>query len=191
MITPTRAQTTTVFISLIFAGYLTGLFVAWSAAVMPGLGTTDDQTFVAAVQGLETRFDGGDSVIPDINGNWPTFLAFFTGPIWCLAALVLHRKQPKVARLIGAAFVFLCVGALTSVLFNVPANIEIVEAGDPSLPGFDARLVREQFNETLWTQWNTVRAFTAASAFGLLAWSFRLQVLQFPNPTTTTQLELS
>lgn len=187
--TSTRAQTITVFISLLLVGYLTGLFIAWSAAVMPGLATTNDQTFVAAIQGLETRFDGGDQVIPDINGNWPTFLAFFTGPIWCFAALVLHRKQPEVARLIGAAFILLCIGVVTSVLFNVPSNIGIVEAGDPTLPGVDASVIRAQFGEERWVRWNNVRAATATLAFCLLAWSFRLQAS--PPSTTRPRMELS
>jgi len=117
----TTAQTLVVFIALLCAAYLTGLFAAWSAAVMPGLATTNDQTFVAAIQGLETRFDGGDSVIPGIDGNWPTFIAFFTGPLWCLAALVLYRGQPRVTRLIATALGLLIVGIVTSVLFNVPS----------------------------------------------------------------------
>ena len=193
MSTSTRLQTATVFIALIFAGYLTGLFIAWSAAVMPGLATTDDQTFVAAIQGLETRFDGGDSTIPGIDGNWPTFLAFFTGPSWCAAAYLLHRRsKPTVARMTAAAGICLCVGIATSVLFNVPSNIAIVEAGDPSLPGFNASLVRAQFGEDQWVTWNHVRAFTSTLAFGLLAWSFRLQAAprNAPTPTTHTVAQL-
>lgn len=154
---------------------------------MPGLATTDDQTFVAAIQGLETRFDGGDSVIPDINGNWPTFVAFFTGPIWCAAAYALHRRRkPEVARLILAAFVCLCIGTATSILFNVPANIGIVEAGDPTVPGFDASTVRAQFGEDQWVRWNHVRALTSTLAFGFLAWSFRLQTAPAPAPKPQT-----
>jgi len=168
-------QALLIFMSLLCAAYLTGLFIAWSAAVMPGLGTTDDQTFVAAIQGLETRFDGGDSIIPETNGNWPTFVAFFTGPVWCLAALVVHRKQPAIARLIGVALVCLVVGVITSVLFNVPANLAITAAGDPTVVGFDAAQVRADFNELSWTRWNHVRAATSTLAFGFLAWAFRLQ----------------
>lgn len=169
------AQTLFISIALLCAAYLTGLFVAWSAAVMPGLATTSDETFVAAIQGLETRFDGGDGVIPDANGNWPTFIAFFTGPLWCIGALVLTRDQPKVRRLIAAALALLITGTITSILFNVPANIAIVAAGDPSLPTVDATQVRAEFDELAWTRWNHVRAITSTLAFGTLAWAFRLQ----------------
>lgn len=170
-----RLQTAVVFVALLCAGYLTGLFVAWSAAVMPGLGTTDDQTFVAAIQGLETRFDGGEGVTPQSPGNWPTFVAFFTGPIWCVAALLLHRRRPDIARPIALALAFLIVGIVTSLVFNVPANLAITAAGDPTLPGFDAGQVRADFDEVRWVQWNHVRAVTSTLAFGCLAWAFRRQ----------------
>lgn len=181
-----RWQALVVFVALLCAGYLTGLFGVWSAAVMPGLGTTDDQTFVAAVQGLETRFDGSDGLAPQ--SNWPTFVAFFTGPLWCIAALVLHRKRPDIMRPVGLALACLIVGVITSMVFNVPANIAI-SAADPNLPGFDATQVRADFDEEQWARWNTVRAVTATFAFGLLAVAFRRQASSTPlNPGTKMQL---
>jgi len=185
--TASRAQTLLVFMSLLCSGYLTGLFAAWSAAVMPGLATTDDHTFVAAIQGLETRFDGGDGGFPAANGNWPTFVAFFTGPIWCAAAWFAHRRQPAVSRLMAAAFGCLVAGTITSVAFNVPANLAITAAGDPMLASVDASQVRADFDEVSWTRWNHVRAVTSTLAFGLLALGFRRQ----GSTTSTNQQQIT
>lgn len=54
----------------LFAGVTAGLFLLYAHTVMPGLGATDDRTFVGAFQAIDRKVD-----------NWFVFTALFGGPV--------------------------------------------------------------------------------------------------------------
>ena len=141
-----------------------GVYLLYVFAIMPGLGRTDDRTFVGAFQQIDTAIVG------------PFLLVFFIGPLGFAAvagALHLGADDRAELALIAGAIVLQLVMAGITLRFNVPLNDGIKAAGDPSeidnLVG-----VRERFNEARWVRWNTVRAIAATVAFGCLAWALVL-----------------
>jgi uncharacterized membrane protein len=56
---------------------------------------------------------------------------------------------------------------LVTVVFNIPLNNEIMDAGNPATMT-DPAAVREKFEDP-WVAWNVVRAILHIVAFGLLA----------------------
>lgn len=131
---------------------------------MPGLGRTDDRTFVSAFQQIDTAIVG------------PFLLVFFFGPlIATVVAAGLHLGSDEQSRLpwIGAALGLQIAMAVITLRVNVPLNDSIKAAGDPSQIE-DVAAVRESFNESRCVTWNIVRAVAATVAFGCLAWALVL-----------------
>ncbi len=155
-------------ISLIAAtltmGVMTGAFQLYSYAIMPGLRSTDDRTFVAAFQAIDRAI---------IN---PLFLANFVGALLFTAlAAVLHLgadAHTVLPWLVAAAVLYLVVFAIT-IGVNVPLNDAIKAAGDPDGIA-NLAAVREQFREARWVQFNHVRAVLTTVALGCLAWALVL-----------------
>ena len=141
-----------------------GVFQLYVFAIMPGLGRTDDRTFVGAFQQIDTA----------IIGPWLFF--FFFGALGFTAlAVALHIGADERSALpwIGGAFVLHLAVVVITLVVNVPLNDEIKAAGDPDQTA-DLAAVRDRFNESRWVIWNIVRAVAATIAFGCLAWALVL-----------------
>jgi uncharacterized membrane protein len=137
-----------------------GVYLLYLAAIMPGLGRTEDKTFVGAFQQIDTAIVG------------PFLLVFFVGPLVFSAVAAgahLGDGDRTGLALIAGAIVLQLVMAGITLGVNVPLNDGIKAAGDPSK--VDVVAVRDLFNETRWARWNAVRTVLATGAFGLLAWA--------------------
>jgi uncharacterized membrane protein len=147
----------------ITVGLMAGVFGLY-AHIMPGLGRTDDRTFVGAFQSIDKAV---------IN---PLFLATFVGAlVLTLLATVLHLGEDgrsALPWLAAALLLYLAVFVITLGV-NVPLNDGIKAAGDPDRIA-DLGAVRERFNETRWIRWNIVRAVACTTALGCLAWALVL-----------------
>jgi uncharacterized membrane protein len=142
-------------------GLMAGVFGLY-AHIMPGLGRTDDRTFVGAFQSIDRAV---------IN---PLFLATFLGALAFTAlAAALHLGNGwRLAWVVAALVLYLAVFIIT-IRVNVPLNDEIKAAGDPDQIA-DLAVVRERFDEATWIRWNVVRAVATTAAFGCLAWTLVL-----------------
>jgi uncharacterized membrane protein len=139
-----------------------GVYLLYGFAIMPGLGRTDDKTFVGAFQQIDTAIVG------------PFLLVFFVGPLGFAAlAAAVHLGEGDRLALIVCAIVLQLAMVATTAGVNVPLNDEIKAAGDPSEID-NLAAVRDRFNEARWVRWNAVRAVAATVAFGFLAWALVL-----------------
>jgi uncharacterized membrane protein len=140
-------------------GVMTGVFGIYANAIMPGLRTTDDRTFVGAFQSIDRAI---------IN---PLFMLAFLGAL-VLAAVAagLNAGEPMVLWWVAAACVLYLAVVVITIAVNVPLNDAMKAAGDPDRIA-DLAAVREQFDEARWVAWNIVRAILSAVAFGCLAWA--------------------
>jgi uncharacterized membrane protein len=137
-------------------GLITGAFYLYAVAIMPGLGRTDDRTFVGAFQAIDRAI---------IN---PLFMLSFLGALIFTGLAALVHLTEDALPLILVAFALYLVGFVATVRINVPLNDRIKAAGDPDQIE-DLAGVRERFNEARWVRWNTIRTVLSLLAFGLLA----------------------
>jgi uncharacterized membrane protein len=143
-------------------GLITGAFALYAHTIMPGLGKTDDRTFVGAFQSMDRAI---------IN---PWFMVFgfvgalvFTG---LAGALHLSADVRSVLPWIAVAFALYLVVFVITIAVNVPLNDALKAAGAPDRIT-DLAAVREQFNEAKWVAWNLVRTAASTAAFGCLTWA--------------------
>lgn len=146
-------------------GLMAGVFGLYAHTVMPGLGRTDDRTFVGAFQAIDRAI---------IN---PWFLAggFVGALVFTALAAVLHLPADRRSVLpwIAVALVLYLAIFVITVGVNVPLNDAIKAAGDPDRIA-DLAAVRERFDEARWVRWNNVRTVASTAAFGCLAWALVL-----------------
>jgi uncharacterized membrane protein len=145
-------------------GLMAGVFGHYAHTIMPGLGKTDDRTFVGAFQEIDRAI---------IN---PWFMASFLGALALTAlAAVLHLREDERSVLpwIVAALILYVAVFVVTIGVNVPLNDELKAAGEPDRIA-DLAAVREQFDETKWVRWNIARAAATTVAFGCLAWALVL-----------------
>jgi len=146
-------------------GLMAGVFGLYAHTVMPGLGRTDDRTFVGAFQAIDRAI---------IN---PWFLAggFVGALVFTALAAVLHLPADRRSVLpwIAVALVLYLAVFVITVGVNVPLNDAIKAAGDPDRIA-DLAAVRERFDEARWVRWNNVRTVASTAAFGCLAWALVL-----------------
>jgi uncharacterized membrane protein len=145
-------------------GLMAGVFGLYAHAIMPGLGKTDDRTFVGAFQEMDRAI---------IN---PWFMVSFLGALaFTVLAAVLHLREDERSVLpwIAAALVLYVAVFVVTIAVNVPLNDELKAAGDPDRIA-DLAAVREQFGESRWARWNVARAVATTAAFGCLAWALVL-----------------
>ena len=143
---------------------MAGVFALYAIAIMPGLGRTNDRTFVGAFQQIDT------AIIT------PVFLlTFMGGLVFTGIATALHLGEDfrSVLPWIVVALVLYLAVVVATLAVNVPLNDGIKAAGAPDRIADLAR-VREQFNEARWVGWNIFRAFATTTAFGCLAWALVL-----------------
>jgi uncharacterized membrane protein len=141
-------------------GLMAGLFAVFAHAVMPGLGRTDDRTFVGAFQSIDRAI---------IN---PWFITAFIGSVgFTVVAGLLHLREgarPVLPWIVAALALSVAVVVITARI-NVPLNNEIVAAGHPDQIA-DLAAVRARFEAT-WVRWNIMRAAASTTALGCLAWA--------------------
>jgi len=143
-------------------GLTAGVFADWSNAIMPGLSSVDDRTFVEAFQALDASITN-----PLFLGVGFVGSLLFTG---LSAALHLRPQQRPVLWWVGAAFV--CYLAVFVITFGVnePLNEKLRTAGEP-VSDAEFAAARVLLDEARWTVWNTVRAVASTIAFGCLTWA--------------------
>ena len=144
--------TATLVAATITNALMAGLFAAYSYAVMPGLGRTDDRTFVEAMQQTNAAI---------LNGWFG--ICFGGALLFAAAAAVLHYGRPGLLWIV-AGLVLYARGTILRV--NVPLNDRLAAAGDPATLA-DPAAVRGAFERT-WVRWNVVRAVCSTAAFGAL-----------------------
>lgn len=153
-------QAATLVVAAVTVGLMAGVFFGYAVAVMPGLGRTDDRTFVGAFQAIDRAI---------IN---PVFMAGFIGALLVTGlatAFHLGEDARPVLPWVASAFVLYLVTFIITVRVNVPLNDVIKAAGDPDR--IDLAAVRERFDEATWVRWNIVRAVLTTAALGCLAWA--------------------
>ena len=161
---PEVIRTTALLAATMTMGIGSGVYLLYVFAIMPGLGKTDDRTFVGAFQQIDTAIVG------------PFLVIFFFGPLVLTAlAAALHFGADERSALpwIGGALVLQLAMAVITIRVNVPLNDEIKAAGDPGRIA-DLAAVRERFNEARWVGWNIFRAVVSTVALGCLAWALVL-----------------
>ena len=151
-------QVASLLAATLTTGLVAGVFGIYANAIMPGLGTTDDKTFVGAFQAMDRAI---------IN---PVFLGLgFVGAlVFTLLAGVLHLKEDAFGW-IAAAFVLYLVTFVVTIAVNVPMNDALKAAGDPDT--IDVAAARAAFDEARWRSFNLLRVALSTVAFGLLAWA--------------------
>jgi uncharacterized membrane protein len=145
-------------------GLMAGVFGLYANTIMPGLGRTDDRTFVGAFQSIDRAI---------IN---PLFMAIFVGALLftgLAAGFHLGQAERSVLPWIVAALVLYVTVFAVTIAVNVPLNDGLKAAGAPDgIP--DLAVVRARFNEAKWIRWNLFRTLLSAAAFGCLTWALVL-----------------
>lgn len=145
-------------------GLMAGTFYAFSCAVMPALGRSDDRTFIEVMRNIN-----------DVIENPVFFAGFFGALILTAAAAWQQRRSPGPRRWLLAALAVYAVAFLLTSGVNVPLNNALADAGDPARIA-DPAAVRDRF-EDAWVAWNAVRAVLCTAALALL---LRARVLVAP-----------
>jgi uncharacterized membrane protein len=142
-------------------GLMAGVFGLYSHSIMPGLGRTDDRTFVGAFQAIDRAI---------IN---PWFMPVFFGALVLTAAAVAFSiaedEGDVLPWTVAALALYLPVFVIT-IAVNVPLNDAIKAEPDPDRID-DLAAVRERFHEATWNRSNLFRAVATTAAFGCLAWA--------------------
>lgn len=135
-------------------GLSAGLLYCFAHAVMPGLGTLDDQDYLTAFGRIDAA----------ISNPWMA-LAWLGSPVLIGVALLqrISHRDAAFWCLVAAAVLVVATNVITGVV-NVPLNVEVRDAA----PAFaDAAGLRVRF-EGSWVTWNVVRTVTSVAATGLL-----------------------
>jgi uncharacterized membrane protein len=141
-------------LGIVCVGLMAGLFAAFAYAVMPGLGQTDDRSFVLAMQRINVVI---------VN---PLFMLLFVGGAGCtVAAAVLYREHRMFWWIVAGAVLY-AIGLLITMALNIPLNDRLQAAGDPERIA-DIHAVRRAF-ESSWVRWNIARAVVHTAAFAVL-----------------------
>jgi uncharacterized membrane protein len=152
-------QGTALVAATLTMGLMAGVFGLYAHAIMPGLRTTDDRTFVGAFQAIDRAI---------IN---PLFMLWFFGALGfaAVAAALFGGEGSVLPWIVAALLLYLAVFVIT-IRVNLPRNDAIKAAGSPDAIA-DVGTVRERFDEARWMAWNVIRAVLSTVAFGCLAWA--------------------
>lgn len=139
------------------SGLSAGLFYAYFFSVMPGLGASDDRTFVTAMQWINVKI---------LNGWFA--VAFGGAPVLSVlaAVLLLVGGAPAGTALAVTGAVLAVLTVVVTFGWNVPLNNALMRAGEPDRLA-DLAEVRRRF-EAPWVRWNTVRTATSVAGFACL-----------------------
>jgi uncharacterized membrane protein len=136
-------------------GLMAGLFATYANNVMPALARSDDRVYIEVMQNI-------DDVIQN-----PAFLLIFSGALVLTAVSAWQlRGSPRLRVWVFPALVMYVLAFLVTVVFNIPLNTDLVDAGNPATLA-DPAAVREKFEDP-WVAWNAVRAVLHILAFVLL-----------------------
>jgi uncharacterized membrane protein len=141
---------------------MAGLFSLYAHTVMPGLGATDDRTFIAAFQAIDRA----------IVNPWFLATGFLGALISTAVAAATHLGRPTAPWVLAALLLYL-VAVVVTVAVHLPLNDAIKAAGDPHLVP-DPAAIRHAFDEARWAAWNLVRTVATTSALGCLCWALVL-----------------
>jgi len=143
--------------SMIAMGLISGVYYAFSCAVMPGLARADDRTFLDVMRRIN------DAIV-----NPMFMLSFFGAFALTGTAVALQRrlgKRKATPWIVAAAALYGAALAVT-VAANIPLNDEI--ARPRSLDAVaDLAGLRQRF-EGPWNFWNGVRGLASVAAFACL-----------------------
>jgi uncharacterized membrane protein len=143
-------------------GLVAGVFGLYAHTIMPGLGRTDDRTFVGAFQAIDRA----------IINPWFIGGGFFGALVLTIVAAATQLGRDPLAWIAAALVLYLATVGITMAV-NVPRNDAIKAAGDPDGIA-DLAAVRARFDEARWRRWNLVRVAASTVAFALLAWALVL-----------------
>ena len=144
-------------LSAIAVGLTSGLYWAFTIAVMPGLRDNDDRAFISVMQAINQR----------IQNVWflPVFMGSLLLPI--AAAIALLAGDNDDAKRWGIASAILAaIPVLVTVGGNVPLNNALDAAGNVNALD-DPAAVRRAF-EGPWTRLNLWRTITSTAALATL-----------------------
>ena len=152
--------------SLVLVGAMTGLYFAFSVAVMPGFDRLEPRGAIAAMQSINRRIQ-----------NPVFFVAFFGTPFLALASgvlLVLSDRPWPAGLMFASGGVYLIGSLLPTLIVNVPLNLMLDRQAVPADDSAASRFWHG-FSKP-WTRWNSIRgAFTALAlllaALALLHWT--------------------
>ncbi|MEU6137656.1 DUF1772 domain-containing protein [Nocardioides sp. NPDC047086] len=147
-------------------GLMAGYFGLYAHTIMPGLGSTDDRTFVGSFQAIDRA----------IINPWFMVSGFLGALVFTIlaVALSLGSDQRRLLVWVGVALVLYLIAFVLTIAIHLPLNDALKAAGSPDLIS-DLAQVREAFDEAKWVRWNVVRTIATTAAFGCLAWSLVLQ----------------
>ncbi|MGI5129436.1 DUF1772 domain-containing protein [Pseudonocardia sp. CA-107938] len=158
----TILRTLVLLAATLSVGVGAGAYALYAHTVMPGLGTTDDRTFIGAFQAMDRAilnpwFLGGSFVGSLVLGALAALLCLGRPELpWIAAAVALH---------------VVLMGVTMAV--NVPLNDALKAAGPPDALA-DPAAVRAAFDAARWEAWNKLRVALSVASFALLAWSLVL-----------------
>jgi uncharacterized membrane protein len=137
-------------LALLTTGLMSGLYLAFSIAVLPGIARTDDATFVAAMRGMNAAI---------LN---PVFGIVFAGPVLLdLGAAATRFPDDEGIGWTAVALALYVATLVITAVVNVPLNNRL----DTTEPPEKARALFER----RWVRWNLVRAVLCTASFAALA----------------------
>jgi uncharacterized membrane protein len=152
-------RTLSLLAATLSTGLGAGVFVLYAHTIMPGLGTTDDRTFVAAFQSIDRA----------VLNTWFIGGSFFGALVFGVVASASSIGRPELPWT-AAATVLWGIAVVITIAVNVPLNDALKAAGPPDAVT-DLAAVRAAFDEARWRVWNLVRVALTTVSFGLLAWA--------------------
>ena len=159
--TKTNWQVFTLLSATLTMGLTAGWFGDWAHNIMPGLGATDDRTFVIALQAFNR------AILSPL-----VMLTFMGALVSTGAAALVHRRSDNRSPRpwVMAAFGLYLAAFVITMAVHEPLNVVIRGAGDPDAIA-NLSAVRHAFHETRWAVWHIVRTIATVAAFGCLAWA--------------------
>jgi uncharacterized membrane protein len=132
--------------AVVTTGLMAGIYLAFSISVLPGLGRTDDRTFVLAMRGMNAAI---------LN---PLFFVVFVGPL-PLGLLALASRLPAHDGLgwVSLALVLYVATLVITGAVSVPLNNR--------LDGTEPESAARGLFERRWQAWNIVRTGMCAASF--------------------------
>ncbi|MFF4393784.1 MULTISPECIES: anthrone oxygenase family protein [unclassified Streptomyces] len=161
------ARTLILIAATITAGLISGLFYAFTVAVMPGLARSTDRTTVETMQNINKAI---------LNGWF--MLAYLGAPLFITTTLVLHATDPGTRNAVPplAAALATCLAAMIiTARINIPLNNALEEAGPPEqhTDPTTTHTTRTTY-ETPWNNANTWRTVLTTLTLALLAYTLTL-----------------
>ncbi len=157
-------RTALLLADLILTAAIAGFFYAYSCSVLIGFDAAEPDVAIAAMQANNAT----------IRNIW--FAPAYFGPVF-IGAAVAFVYLPRIRTVAGqaaiaAVLVYLLAAFLVTVVFNVPLNHALADAG-----GFEtqeaARKVWEDYRGP-WGTWNLVRTIASFLSVALLGLALRL-----------------